>query len=100
MRKSQLVETSRVGRRGTVVIPARLRKRFRMEEGALIIAEEREDGVLLRPAVALPVEAYTPERIAEFLLNNAADAADYRRAVAEVKKMGLDPDLIRHTKPK
>jgi AbrB family looped-hinge helix DNA binding protein len=100
MRKSPLVETSKVGRRGTVVIPAKLRKRFRMEEGALLIAEEREDGVLLRPAVALPVEAYTPERVAEFLLNNAVDADDYESALAEVREMGIDPDTIPHVKPK
>jgi AbrB family looped-hinge helix DNA binding protein len=100
MRKSPLVETSKVGRRGTVVIPAKLRKRFRMEEGALVIAEEREDGVLLRPAVALPVEVYTPERVAEFLLNNAVDADDYESALAEVREMGIDPDIIAHVKPK
>ena len=100
MRKSPLVETSKVGRRGTVVIPAKLRKRFRMEEGALLIAEEREDGVLLRPAVALPVEAYTPERVAEFLLNNAVDGDDYESALAEVREMGIDPDTIPHVKPK
>jgi AbrB family looped-hinge helix DNA binding protein len=88
-----------MGRRGTVVIPARLRKRFGLEEGALIIAEEREDGVLLRPAVALPVEIYSDERVAEFLLNNAVDAQDYEEALSEVRRMGLDPESIPHTKP-
>jgi len=92
-------ETSKVGKRGTVVIPARLRKRFGIEEGSLIIAEERGDGILIRPAIALPIEIYTDERIAEFLLNNAVDTEDYARAVAEVKGMGLDPDAIPHDKP-
>jgi len=66
--------TSRVGKRGTIVVPAALRDRYGLEEGVLVIAEEREDGILLRPAVAVPVEIYTPERRAEFLLNNAVDA--------------------------
>jgi len=92
-------ETSKVGKRGTVVIPARLRRRFGIEEGSLIIAEERGDGILIRPAVALPVEIYTDERIAEFLLNNAVDEDDYAQAMAEVRKMGLDPDRIPHYKP-
>ena len=35
--------TSRVGRRGTVVIPAALRWRFGIEEGSLIIAGDREE---------------------------------------------------------
>lgn len=44
-------------------------------------------------------EIYTPERIAEFLLSNAVDAADYARAVEEVKALGLDPEMILHVKP-
>jgi len=92
-------EATRIGRRGTVVIPAKLRRRFGLEEGSFVVAEEREEGVLIRPAVIMPVEVYTPERRAEFLLNNAVDAADYRRARAEVKRMGLDPDRIDHLKP-
>ena len=92
------METSKVGKRGTVVVPARLRRKYGIEEGRLVVAEERPDGILIRPAVALPVEIYTPERKAEFLLSNAVDAADYRAAVAEVKKMGLKPASIPHHK--
>lgn len=99
MRARTKIETSKVGKRGTVVIPARLRKRFGIEEGALVIAEEREDGILVRPAVALPLETYSPERVAEFLLSNAVDEEDYTNAVERVKAMGLDPDAISHTKP-
>jgi AbrB family looped-hinge helix DNA binding protein len=92
-------EITKIGKRGTVVIPAAFRRRFGMDEGATVIIEEREDGVALRRAVALPVEIYTPERKAEFLLNNAVTRADYRWAVAEVRRMGLDPKKIRHDKP-
>jgi AbrB family looped-hinge helix DNA binding protein len=90
---------SKVGRRGTVVLPAKLRRRLGIEEGSFVVAEEREDGILIRPAAVVPVEIYTPERRAEFLLNNAVDAADYGRAQAEVKRMGLDPERIRHHRP-
>jgi len=100
MRRGPVAEPSKVGKRGTVVIPARLRKRFGIEEGTLVIAEECGDGILIRPAVALPVEAYSPERVAEFLLTNAVDADDYANAVARVKSMGLDPDSIPHVRPK
>ena len=62
--------TSRVGKRGTVVIPAALRRRFGIEEGSLIIAEDREEGSLIRPALVVPLESYTLERRAEFLLSN------------------------------
>ena len=92
-------EPTRVGKRGAVVIPSKLRRRFGFEEGSLVIAEEREEGVLIRPAVVLPIESYTVERKAEFLLTNAVDAKDYARAVREVRKLGLDPDRIPHRKP-
>lgn len=98
-RHAKATETARVGKRGTVVIPAGLRRRYGLEEGAMMIAEARPDGILLRPAVTLPVETYTPERRAEFLLSNAVDDADYERAVKEVRSMGLDPESIPHRKP-
>ena len=64
-----------------------------------IMAEETADGILLRPAAVLPMETYTPERRAEFLLSNATDAADYAAAVKAVKAMGLQPARIKHRKP-
>lgn len=92
-------ETSRVGKRGAIVVPARMRRKFGIEEGSLVIAEERNDGILIRPAVAVPVEIYTPARVAEFLLSNAVDAKDYRAAVRAVRKLGIDPRTIAHERP-
>ena len=92
-------ETIRVGSRGTVVLPANIRRAYGLEDGATALVEEREDGILIRPAVVLPVERYTPERKAAFLLSGALDADEYRAAVQEVRKMGLDPAVIPHAKP-
>jgi len=44
----------------------------------------------------MPVEIYAPRRRAELLLNNAVDAVDYRNAVREVRKLGIDPEDIPH----
>lgn len=93
------METSKVDKRGAVVIPAALRRRFGIEAGSVVITEEREEGVLIRPAVVMPVEVYSPERRAAFLLSNAIDAEDYTRAREEVRKLGLDPDAIPHDTP-
>jgi AbrB family looped-hinge helix DNA binding protein len=82
-----------------VVIPPSLRRRFGLVEGSTVIAEEREDGVLIRPADSAPIEDYSPERIAEFLLGNAVDAADLERAREEVRKLRLDPDAVDHFEP-
>lgn len=92
------MQTILMGKRGTIVIPAKIRKRYKLEEGSPMIVEEREDGILMRPAIVAPaqVEIYTPERLAEFFLNNAMDLEDYLEARKEVEAMGIEPDSIDH----
>ena len=94
------MEAAKVGKRGAIIVPAKLRKRFGIEEGSLVTAEEKDDGILIRPAVIVPVERYTPERKAEFLLSNAVGETDYHNAQKAVRKLGLDPDKIRHRRPR
>ena len=94
-----LSESGRIGKRGTFVIPAKLRRRFGIVEGSDVIAEETPDGILIRPAVTVPLELYSPERRAEFILSNAVDSRDYVRAVAQVRDLGLDPEKIPHARP-
>ena len=94
-----MIESSRVGKRGTLVIPAKLRRRFGIEEGSEVIAEETPDGILIRPAMTVPIEVYADERKAEFLLSNAVGLEDYQRAEEEVRRMGLDPAEIEHQRP-
>jgi AbrB family looped-hinge helix DNA binding protein len=43
-------ETGRIGKRGTMVVPSKLRRLYGLEEGSFIIAEARPDGILIRPA--------------------------------------------------
>jgi AbrB family looped-hinge helix DNA binding protein len=93
------MQSAKVGKRGAIVVPASLRKRFGIEEGSIVIAEEKDDGILIRPAIVVPVERYSPERKAEFLLSNATDEADYRKARKAVRKLGVDPDSIPHRRP-
>jgi AbrB family looped-hinge helix DNA binding protein len=54
------MESAKVGKRGAIVVPAKLRRRFGIEEGAVVTAEEREDGILIRPAVVVPIESTPP----------------------------------------
>ena len=91
-----IAETAKVGKRGTIVIPAALRQKYGFEEGSQIVVEPVPEGVLLRPVVTLPIEIYTPERKGEFLLNNAITSEDYAIAVEQVREMGLNPEQIPH----
>jgi hypothetical protein len=45
------------------------------------------------------IEDYSPERVAEFLLNNAVGAEDYAAALEEVRRLGIDPASIPHEPP-
>lgn len=89
-----MAEYLRVGKRGTVVIPAEARRRLGLTEGEMLVMEESAAGLLLKPVRAYEVEIYTPERRAEFLLNNAVTAAEYDEALADVRAMGVDPDTL------
>jgi len=57
--------------RGVITLPAKLRKELGLKADDLLIAEATGEGLLLRPAVTLPVELYSPQREREF---DAAEA--------------------------
>ena len=92
----KLLESVRVGNRGAIVLSAKLRKRLGIEEGSIVVAEEKGGGILIRPVIPTRVERYSPERKAEFLLSTATTNADYRKARRVVRKLGVDPDSVRH----
>jgi len=60
--KATLTLTSR----GVVTLPAKLRRALGLKADDQLIAETTAEGLLLRPAVTLPVEIYSEKRIREF----------------------------------
>jgi len=52
--------------RGVITLPAKLRQALGLKAEDDLIAETTPEGLLLRPAVRLPVEMYTPGRVREF----------------------------------
>ena len=64
--------------RGVITLPAKLRKALGLRADDQLIAEVTPEGLLLRPAVTLPVEIYTPEREREFDESEAELAAALR----------------------
>ena len=65
--KTTLTLTSR----GVVTLPSKLRRALGLKADDQLIAETTPEGLLLRPAVTLPVEIYSEKRIREF---DAAEA--------------------------
>lgn len=58
--------TITVSGRGLISIPAKIRKAAGIRPQDNLIAETTPEGILLRPALTLPLELYTSERIEEF----------------------------------
>lgn len=56
------MESAKVGKRGALIVPAKLRRRFGIEEGSVVTAEAQEDSILIRPAIIVHVERYSPEQ--------------------------------------
>ena len=63
--------TLTINSRGVVTLPAKLRQAMELKADDQLIAETTPQGLLLRPAVTLPLEIYTAERVQEF---DAAEA--------------------------
>ncbi|HYN62719.1 MAG TPA: AbrB/MazE/SpoVT family DNA-binding domain-containing protein [Rubrivivax sp.] len=76
--------------RGVITLPAKLRKALGLQADDQLIAETTPEGLLLRPAVTLPLEVYTPEREREF------DAAEAELALVLARKPRARP--LRTTK--
>jgi bifunctional DNA-binding transcriptional regulator/antitoxin component of YhaV-PrlF toxin-antitoxin module len=81
---------TRVGKRGTVVIPAALRRRYRMDEGAAVLIEEQAGGLFLK---AVPITPSAEERrrffakLAEQVGATRADAAAWAEETAEREEL-------------
>lgn len=52
--------------RGSLTLPAKLRRSAGLRPKDLLMAEVTPAGILLRPTVTLPVEVYSDDRIREF----------------------------------
>jgi len=72
--------TLTITERGVITLPAKLRQALGLFANDQLIAETTPEGLLLRPAVTLPVEIYSDERLREF------DAAEAELAAVLDKK--------------
>ena len=63
--------TLTINTRGVVTLPAKLRQVMGLNVLDQLIAETTPEGLLLRPAITLPLELYSAKRVQEF---DAAEA--------------------------
>src|SRR3989442_875047 len=93
--KATLTVTSR----GVVTLPAKLRKALGLRADDLLIAETTPEGLLLRPAVTLPVEMYGEKRIREFDEAEADLEKALRRKKQAARQSVADEDFHRLDHP-
>lgn len=56
-------QTLIVSNRGQLTLPANLRKRFGIKNGGAVILEERDNELVLKPAMVLELEMYTDAQV-------------------------------------
>ena len=76
-------EMIRVGKRGTVVIPVALRQAYSITEGTIMAAETKEEGILLRSVLVLPVERCSS-------LHNAVAPENGNWVVQEAQELDME----------
>lgn len=59
-----------VSSRGQLTLPSEIRKKYGIDEGSVLVAEDRNGEIILKPATVMEVEYYTDEQIKEW---SAAD---------------------------
>ncbi len=62
-------EITQISKRGQITLPAEVRKMLGLEPGDTLVVRVEEGRIVLEPAVVLPLELYSDERIAEFEKN-------------------------------
>lgn len=61
-----MTATVTLSSRGNITLPASLRKEFGLSGNDQMIAETTPEGILLKPALTVPLEIYSDQRINEF----------------------------------
>ncbi len=88
-----------MGKRGTIVLPAKLRQQFGLEDGTILITEVKEGEIRLRPALLAQPERWSPERTAYFMLINCTSQEEWDRMIPDVIALGVDPSNIPGIEP-
>jgi bifunctional DNA-binding transcriptional regulator/antitoxin component of YhaV-PrlF toxin-antitoxin module len=69
-----------ISSRGTLTLPIGVRRRLGLDrkDHAILLIEERPDGVFLHPAVTVPVRDLPAETIRRWVVDDEADAASVK----------------------
>lgn len=72
--------TTQISTRGQITLPADTRRQLGLKPGDTLLVHLEGGRIILDPAVVLPIERYTDERIAEFAKQAAMTPAELEQA--------------------
>jgi len=74
-------QTVMISNRGQLTLPANLRKRFGIKDGGTVILEERDNEIVIKPAVVLEVEMYSDSQVTEWDEADRLDEPERQRVL-------------------
>ena len=79
MQHCSMITTLPVSKRGALTLPPNLRRKLGLDRLAspLVIVEEREGGLFLQPAAAVPMRDIPKETIARWIARDEAELAQF-----------------------
>lgn len=82
MQHCDMTTTLPVSKRGALTLPPDLRRKLGLDRlsSPMVIVEEREGGLFLQPAAAVPVRDIPKETIASWIARDEAEMAELARA--------------------
>ena len=81
MQHCRMTLTLPVSKRGGLTLPPALRRKLGLDRinSPLVIVEERDGGIFLQPAAAVPVRDIAREKLARWIARDEAEMAAFTR---------------------
>ena len=88
MQHSGMTTTLPVSKRGALSLPPDLRRKLGLDRLScpMVIVEERDGGLFLQPAAAVPVRDIPKDTIARWIARDEAEMAQFAKAGKRKKK--------------
>jgi AbrB family looped-hinge helix DNA binding protein len=75
-----------ISARGQITLPADIRKKYKIGDGDIIILEERNGELVLKPAQVLEVEYYSDEQLNEYVEQDKFRPGEKEKLLKKLKR--------------
>ena len=88
MRHCGMVTTLPISKRGALTLPPALRRKLGLDRlsNPMVLVEERDNGLFLQPAVAVPVKDIPKQTLTRWIARDEAENAALTRASKRAQK--------------